>query len=81
MISCAEYDAIEIVCMYYYPIRLTLKSGEELECKAMDTQRNPDGEECIKVKTEGFDHLIVLASISILEICVENPHFKIVAFL
>lgn len=81
MISCAEYDAIEIVCMYYYPIKLTLKSGDALECKAIDTQRNTDGEECIKVTIVDSDHLIALTLISTLEICVENPHFKIMSFI
>ncbi|MBD5772347.1 Rho-binding antiterminator [Marinomonas colpomeniae] len=81
MISCAQYDAIEIVCMYFYPIKLTLKSGDELACKAMDTQRNANGEECIKVKIEGSDRLVVLTSIWKLEICVENPHFKIMSFI
>ncbi|ETX10642.1 transcriptional regulator [Marinomonas ushuaiensis DSM 15871] len=81
MISCAQYDAIEIVCMYFYPIKLTFKSGEVLNCKALDTQRNANGEECIKVKTESSDSLVVLTSIWTLEICVENPHFKIISFI
>ncbi|HFU74774.1 MAG TPA: transcriptional antiterminator, partial [Arcobacter sp.] len=27
MISCHQYDYIEIACMYHYPVALTLKSG------------------------------------------------------
>lgn len=80
LISCAQYDAIEIVCMYFYPIKLTFKSGDVLKCKAIDTQRNANGEECMKVRTEGADRLIVLTSLLTLEICIENPYFQAITF-
>lgn len=81
MISCAQYDAIEIVCMHFYPIKLTFQAGDVLTCKAMDTQRNASGEECIKVKMENDDRLIVLTSIWKLEVCIDNPHFKVISFI
>lgn len=81
MISCSEYDYIEIVCIYRYPVRLTLKSGEIIEAVALDTQRNSSRQECIKVGREDEDSmLIVLDSIVKMEVCVENPHFKEITF-
>ncbi len=80
MISCSEYDYIEIVCMYRYPIKLTMKSGMAVEGMALDTQRNESREECIKVNVNGTENLVELDSISKLEVCVENPHFKEVSF-
>ncbi|MFQ3230193.1 Rho-binding antiterminator [Reinekea sp.] len=80
MISCNEYDYIEIVCMFKYPIKLTLKTGETIECTALDTARNDSREECIKVEQSNTEILVVLSSISKLEVCVENPHFTEVSF-
>ncbi|EDK29739.1 Rho-binding antiterminator [Vibrio chagasii] len=76
MISCSDYDYIEIVCMHRYPVKLTLKSGEPVEGIAVDTQRNQDKEECIKLSVSGQEQLVVLTGITELEVCVDNPHFK-----
>lgn len=75
MISCHEYDFIEIVCMHRYSIRLTLKTGEVLECIALDTQCNEQREECIKIKINNSEQLVVLDSLFKLEVCIDNPHF------
>ncbi|MCG9544091.1 Rho-binding antiterminator [Vibrio sp. Isolate33] len=80
MISCNDYDYIEIVCMHRYPIKLTMKSGEPLTCVALDTKRNDAKEECIKVSVEGREELVVLTEISELEVCVDNPHFQHISF-
>lgn len=80
MISCSEYDYIEIVCMYRYPIRLTLKSGKVMECKALDTARNQNREECIKVELQGLETLVELSQLSVMEVLIDNPHFREVRF-
>ena len=80
MISCNQHDYIEIVCMYRYPIKLTLKSGGIIEGIAADTQRNEQGVECIQVEIGGAAQLVVLEEIKILEVAVENPHLQKVAF-
>ena len=76
MISCGEYDIIEIVCMYQYPIKLTLKSGKMIECVAIDTKRNEIREECILIHFVDKSSLIKLDDIAQLEVKVENPHIK-----
>ncbi len=80
MISCNEYDYIEIACMYRYPIKLTLKSGEVLECVALDTARNDSRQECIKVEQNGEHTLIELDTLASLDVLVTNPHFQSVSF-
>ncbi|MFS1892710.1 Rho-binding antiterminator [Vibrio lentus] len=80
MISCSDYDYIEIVCMYKYPVKLTLRSGEHVDGVALDTQRNQEREECIKISIEGREQHVVLARIIELEVCVDNPHFKQISF-
>ena len=80
MISCNEYDYVEIVCMYRYPVNITLKSGSMIEGIALDTQYNDERKECIKVDVDDTETLITLASIDMLEVGIENPHFKQISF-
>ncbi len=80
MISCNQHDYIEIVCMYHYPIKLTLKSGDIIEGLALDTHRNDQRDECIKIDIEGVEQLVVLEEIKMLEVMVENPHLQKVTF-
>lgn len=80
MISCDQHDYIEIACTFRYPIKLTLRSGAVIECIALDTKLDENKHECIKVDVKGTEVLIVLTEISMLEACVENPHFHSVTF-
>ncbi|MCZ4372454.1 Rho-binding antiterminator [Vibrio diazotrophicus] len=80
MISCGNYDYIEIVCLFKYPIEITLKSGEVVFGKALDTAKNSLGEECIKLLTQDSELLVVLDSIAKLKVTMENPHFQEVTF-
>ena len=80
MISCSDYDYIEIVCMYRYPVQLTLNCGEVRTGVALDTKRNQAREECIELQIEDTKTLIVLEQIAKLKVEVENPHFSEVSF-
>jgi len=80
MISCEHYDYIEIACTYRYPLRLTIKSDEVIDCIAKDTLINEYKNECIKVSVDGSDRLVVLDEILTMEVKVDNPHFKLVSF-
>lgn len=80
MISCSDYDYIEIVCLYHYPICLIMKSGDIISGTALDTQRNEVRAECIKISSDDTDVLVILDDISKLKVCVENPHFNEVSF-
>lgn len=81
MISCNEYDYVEIVCMYRYPVKITLKTGTVIEGIALDTQYNEDRKECIKVDVDDSETLITLAGIAMLEVGIENPHFQQISFV
>ena len=80
MISCQQYDYIEIACMYHYSIKLTMESDTRLQAKALDTARNEDNKECIKVMSDEGERLIVLDEITLLEATHSNPHFQTVSF-
>ena len=80
MISCNEYDYIEIVCLYRYPVRLTMKVGESINGVALDTSRNESKNECIKLNANETEILVELDGISKLEVLIDNPHFSEVIF-
>jgi Rho-binding antiterminator len=80
MMSCSDYDYIEIACMHRYPIRMHLINGEQLEAIAIDTKRNQQKQECIQVEFNGEHKLVVLDTLQSMEVLVENPHFKEVTF-
>ena len=80
MISCQDYDYIEIACTYQYPIRLTLKSKEVIECIAKDTALNNTREECIKVEVKDTERLVMLDEIAAIEAQVDNPHITKISF-
>ncbi|MGB7390432.1 Rho-binding antiterminator [Marinomonas sp.] len=80
MITCHEYDYVEIVCLFHYPIRLTMTSGGWIEGVALDTARNENRAECIKIQTDNGVQLVVLAALVKLAITIDNPHFTEVSF-
>lgn len=80
MVSCGNYDYIEIVCLYKYPISLTLKSGQVVSGTAVDTQLNDNREECVKLEIDQSFQLVNLDQISELTVTVENPHIQSVSF-
>lgn len=80
MISCSEYDYIEIVCLFRYPVKLTMKVGESIKGVAIDVLRNHSCNECIKLNTNETDILIELDGIYKLEVLINNPHFTEVIF-
>ncbi|ABV88081.1 Rho-binding antiterminator [Shewanella pealeana] len=49
MLSCSQHDYIELVCIFNYPIKLTMKNGDSISGKALDTCRNTQKQHCIKL--------------------------------
>lgn len=80
MISCSEYDYIEIVCLYRYPVQLLLRSGETIKGIALDTKRNDNKAECIELNVNDKKQLIELDELVKLTVTEDNPHFTEVTF-
>lgn len=80
MVSCNQYDYIEIACMYKFPLLLTLKSGVIMTGIALDTQRNERREECLKLTINDIDNFVVLDTIAKIKVTIDNPHFHEVSF-
>ena len=80
MISCQDYDYVEIACLFQYPLQLKLKTGKNVEGTAIDTKRNEFGQECIELKKDDRPLLIILDDIEVISTLIDNPHFKSVRF-
>ena len=80
MISCAQYDYIEIVCTYHYHIKIHLKSGLTIQGRAIDTKYNESREECLQLEVNGELILVVLDDIQRLEALDKNPHLNVITF-
>ena len=80
MISCNQYDYIEIACMHRLSIELILKNGDGVCGVATDTKRNANKEECIVINVNGELQLIVLTTIGVLKAREQNPYFQQVNF-
>ena len=80
MITCDQHDYIEIVCTFHYPLKLQLQSGDEIECVALDTASDINKNECVKVKYQDKELLVILDDIVKLEVLVKNPHFQTAIF-
>lgn len=80
MISCHEYDYLEIACMYHYPIKLSLSNGDIIEGIAWDTGRTEDKQECLILKIDAKIHKVLLQDVKALTALVKNPHFTTVTF-
>lgn len=79
VISCAQYDHFEIVCMHHYEVELTLKSGELVTGIARNVkvvkETNQRKEVIELLVGQNETQLVELNHIDKLKILKENPHF------
>ena len=80
MISCGDYDYIEIACMYRYTVELTLTSGNVIEGVAMDTARNDNRNECVILDVDSSKVLVELNEVKSLKVLTNNAQFTEVEF-
>jgi len=81
MLTCHQYDYIEIVCMYHYPVKISLKSGDIIEGIAVDTVRDQNKQECIKIDNNGQELVIVLDHMASLLVMIDKPHLQQINFI
>ena len=60
MLKCDLHDYIEIVCLYHYPLKLTLSTGEVLSGTAQTTCYNNERQECLLLKQSDGEQQVVL---------------------
>ncbi|MFT5503151.1 MAG: Rho-binding antiterminator [Gammaproteobacteria bacterium] len=60
MIGCAQYDNIDLACLFHYRIRLTLNSDQVIEGVALDTGWDSNHQECIKSKNPRSKNVVLI---------------------
>lgn len=78
-ISCELHDYLEIACLYGYQIRLTLKNGQLVEGKAIDTLTSTDKREYLVIENEQKQP-IETREIQNLQVLTPNAKFSEVVF-
>lgn len=80
MVSCSQYDYIELACLFHLPVKLTMKNGEVYYGVAADTQHDPQKHECIQLRGEDQTWLLATEQLSSMEALSEQPHFSVIRF-
>ncbi|OZB42662.1 MAG: transcriptional regulator [Alishewanella sp. 34-51-39] len=80
MLDCDKHDYIEIVCLYRYPLLLTLHNGDMLSGTAIDTRYNTARQECLLLQQQSTQQLLPLSQIRQLKVTIDNPHLQQLIF-
>lgn len=80
MVSCADYDYVEIACLYRIHVRLQLSSGEQVDGQALDTKTDLARRECIEITQGDTSILVPIESIKQMHALTENTHFTTIRF-
>ena len=78
-ISCELHDYLEIACLYGYQIQLTLKNGQLVEGKAIDTLTSTDKREYLLIDN-GQKQSIETREIQNLQVLTPNAKFSEIVF-
>lgn len=80
MLQCDLHDYVEIVCLYHYPLKLTLSFGAIVTGTADTTCYNDQRQECLVITQSDTKQLVLLDDIALLQVTVANPHVQQVRF-
>ncbi len=80
MISCQQYDYIEVACLYQIPVKLTLLSGKIIEGKAMDTRYNENKKESIVIHDPLGEVVVPTEELLTMQALIANTHFDTIQF-
>lgn len=78
-ISCELHDYLEIACLYHYLVKITLKNGQVIEGKAIDTLTSPEKIEYLIVQADNKQQ-IELNHLAKMQVLTANAKFKQVTF-
>ncbi|HHX8494114.1 Rho-binding antiterminator [Vibrio diabolicus] len=80
MVTCSQYDFIEIACMFKLPIEITLKNGETHQGNAFDTGYDMQPQECLFLDMDGEHIAFPTEQLVAMRALKANPHFDEVTF-
>ena len=85
VISCNQYDYVEIACMHKLPVRVLLVNQEQVIGLALTTKivtdHNHHKQECMIIEADNNQIIVVeLAQIIELSVTQSNPYFESINF-
>lgn len=80
MVTCNQYDFIEIACMFKLPVEITLKNGETYQGSAFDTGFDLQRQECLFLDINGEHIAFPTENLVAMRALKANPHFSEVTF-
>lgn len=80
MVTCSQYDFIEIACMFKLPVEITLKNGETHQGSAFDTGYDMERQECLFLDVAGERTSFPTEQLIAMRALTENPHFSEITF-
>ncbi|BDR15478.1 Rho-binding antiterminator [Vibrio sp. STUT-A11] len=80
MVTCNQYDFIEIACMFQLPVEITLKNGESHQGRAFDTGFDMLRQECLFLDVDGEHIAFPTELLLTMRALKANPHFTEVTF-
>ncbi|WP_070971843.1 Rho-binding antiterminator [Vibrio sonorensis] len=80
MISCSQYDYIELACVFHIQVRITTENGSVFEGIALDTGYNKQKKECLILQTNGQEAWFETDTLTEMQALTPNPHFTLVSF-
>ena len=80
MISCQQYDYIEIACLYRYEVSLTTGNGDVVQGTAVTTGINQHKQEYLALDTPQGAVNVLLIELTKMQVITANPHVSEVIF-
>ncbi len=80
MISCAQYDYIELACLYQISVELQLNDGSAVQGDALDTQYDANRRECLVLEIEGKKRMFATECLVSMKALTPNTHFDLIQF-
>ncbi|WP_104025745.1 Rho-binding antiterminator [Vibrio hyugaensis] len=80
MVTCSQYDFIEIACMFKLSVEITLKNGEKHQGKAFNTGYDMERQECLFLERNGERTPFPTEQLIAMKALKDNPHFSEVTF-
>lgn len=80
MVTCNQYDFIEIACMFQLPVEITLKNGETHQGRAFDTGFDMQRQECLFLDINGEHIAFPTENLLAMRALKANSHFTEVTF-
>lgn len=79
-LSCDLHDYLEIICMFHYQVKVTIKEGLQYEGEAKDVGRDQRKEECLILINEEQNIFIPTNQLKSIDVLTTGARFSHVDF-